>query len=556
MGPLYNVSELVLQLDAYGNPYVKLYEDPPKPNSQSESGADEKDNVRISDSGVEAVTAQDIGQSPTGLESQTQVNRKKRTENKMMYDKASIYIPTTADYITFALSNFRAAIMLEKSLFHVFCFHWVTSRFSDLKKIQKYKEAFAEMKDIVNKDNHRDWATIFVKMDCYSQRKALMTMSSIYELNKLTTLIASTKEGAMALASCGKDVMDAIMKNRQKLTKAKAQEALSFITALTANIESKGVDMGPGLCTIGIYSAALTGKYLSLNHYLTVAIKRNYPTTVKIFDSLHSTVDRIIQAQSLPQNLQEDKSLIAALGRSDLLTILTGWEAGGVPDYNETRRPSFSMLVRDNHGMYMEYIAALGHFGASEALWYEFTHPDATPMPPPPPAMRFRLRGSFNDMASPITEKEDIVTSTRHRIKIFTNAFIYAKDLKRACEVLESTQEPGFAYSSQLLRQQDLVKIAVLKDYARRGERGIKSRIIIAALDNLYPLQNENIDLERILPNIERLLGVGGVEIGERVVEGFCVEDKILEAGAIAGVVMAGHEEKSLEGDFVPQKTT
>ncbi|RFU31095.1 hypothetical protein B7463_g5266, partial [Scytalidium lignicola] len=238
-------------------------------------------------------------------------------------------------------------------------------------------------------------------------------------LRRTINILSQTEEGCKFLLSNMKDLKYILEKSTKDVPQY--SNVLIMLNNLVASIHSKGLQIGPILCNMGLYYASRANSHSAVQKYLDIAIQNsyrpNYPTRTAI---LRLAVPKTPLATPKPWVEGEDYM------KQDILTLLTGWESNGVPSsLNEVQQPCFARLVTKDHSsrpLYLAYIQALAELGATDALWHEFKHIQSLP--------------------------SSIMINTHRLHEAFMTAFLIAKDTNSATEVIPQAKASGIDLSN------------------------------------------------------------------------------------------------------------
>lgn len=203
----------------------------------------------------------------------------------------------------------------------------------------------------------------------------LLGCSNISEIRRSISFIANTSGGAGFLASNCRVIVD-VMKDCHPIA------LLKIINALIQLLETEGLDPGPVLVEAGMFYAAAEGLLPSLKYYIARADAKNYAAGRQRGDSIMKLANSVVSGRLGEGDWGKTEPLDGGRGRAGqwhrrhALELLTGWEADGVPKENEKRAASFATIIHKDQAVYRCYIEALATLHASEALLYEFMHPD------------------------------------------------------------------------------------------------------------------------------------------------------------------------------------
>lgn len=361
----FDASKLVLDLDAADSKYVRQY-----------------DESRDRDS---------FSYSPDPADTESSVNEEvekwRRHDERLAYRFPGpdyLYSATGADYLALSLfSDFSDLRSCSRSLMAVLSRNKVPNSWYD----ESFERQVAPTVDLLN---HAPLNSIETSQEPPFEAilETIRRCDKFVVLQRATGLLTRTVEGCRFLASNGAVILDGIRQCRIKII---GQEpfmttgvVLEYITNLTTNMESKGVEVGPIICDLGLYYASKVSMFSVIKRYIDMAISRQYhpaerhPRQLRCHreKALHVFAFRPPWLDALDLYRTHEIQMEAAL------KLLTGWNVGGVPSDGEKRQPSFANFTLDGAHMYREYMLTLGRLGASEALLCEWSNPDLTPAPP------------------------------------------------------------------------------------------------------------------------------------------------------------------------------
>lgn len=421
----YNVSNLILKLDAHESPYVRPFRrrDLKKSKSFKQSWLA---------SGQYDIN-EDQQQSRRKISEVSYKSKAKRLAEALgnipYRSKASI-IPTKADILAMTLKGYpmsphtpvtEASAALARMCSDNHIPHQVGSE----------EESFAMALESITRVMNEQIRSI----EDSEAEKVIDTVKksrSIWELQRLTDLIVRTPAGCRLLVSRSFEVLKVLAElHRDQKLRRGAQ--LSYVNSLTAAVESKGVEMGAGLCHIGVFCAVNAGMSPAAQHYLRIAITRQYTVS----QLLHTAMVRACKPLR-PWGLKFEGVYAPVWRPNDVLGLFTGWRNGGVPSSDEERQTCFALTIGSSHSMYCSYILALGKLGANEALQYELQNPDVTPM-----ASHTNMDAGLHNLDIDLKQQQNDLQPTHgtadklHRLEIFVQAFLYSKDLRSAKQCLK-----------------------------------------------------------------------------------------------------------------------
>lgn len=263
----------------------------------------------------------------------------------------------------------------------------------------------------------------------------IRSCNSFRDLRRMISTISSTTEGCKFLAAKGADVDQGIWHCRKQLRgadrndtiRATSANVLKLLNNLRLNMESKGVALGPDLCNTALYYATKAFCFPSVQTYLRILDENSYGPTkegVKAIAQMAVHTRHKLSLQSFPtlRMNQEERN-------REALQLLTGWQSDGSPQPSEKRQLSFASAVvaRTSPTLrklaYSNYIDALGHFGASSGLWYEWQ--DFL-------GRVHRIIEVSSDSVAGETKE------LRRDVEVFAGAFLMTKEPERALQILKA----------------------------------------------------------------------------------------------------------------------
>lgn len=262
-------------------------------------------------------------------------------------------------------------------------------------------------------------------------------------LRRTVTILSQTKKGCEYIIEHAKDFRYILKRSTNR--SSQNTEVLFMINNLVANIHSKGLEIGPTLCNLGLYYASLANSHLAVRKYLNIAIRNSYQSKYHArMAALRLAVP--MGTVSTPKSWFED----AEDTKRDALTLLTGWESNGVPSGGEIRQPSFAVLAIEislSRSLYLAYIQALGELQATDALWQEFK------------------TAQSNVLLSSII-------STPELYEAFMTAFIIAHDPNSAAKLVDQANESSIDLSSSDVSVEALQSLSPVEKLGnRRNEK-------------------------------------------------------------------------------------
>ncbi len=251
------------------------------------------------------------------------------------------------------------------------------------------------------------------------------------KLRRLLSMLSSTTKGCEFLAANGQAVANGIYNCEQHREERNVTPAVvsCVLNDLVLNMLSKRVEIGPDLCNAGLYFASKSSCLLSIRNFLRIKKQYSYESRIES----RSVVNRLVTSHRRKfydptpyQNLEERNR--------EILTLLTGWQSGGIPSPGEERQACFASDVFTNvlgEHESSHLICALGYIGASDSIWHEWESD---------PVSVFLRSGSPNDHAFSYLRIGPSLCNQyiRSRVEVFVLAFLMAEDRKRALDVLRS----------------------------------------------------------------------------------------------------------------------
>lgn len=225
----------------------------------------------------------------------------------------------------------------------------------------------------------------------------VLRSNSLWELQRLTDQLSQTYEGCQLLVDHSSDLVAALARLRSG---ASTTDILVFLNNLIVCIEKREVEMGKTLCHFALMLSVEARTLAGTRNHLHTSLTRNYTSTGMLYTAMSIFITKSV-------------SSISPWKRVDAMRLMTGWEHAGIPDPGETRQPSFALCVGDNMVMWKAYIEDLGRLGASEALWNE-----------------------FKNQSLPLPAHDATSTKSRLRLTTFLRAFFAAGDLRSAIKCL------------------------------------------------------------------------------------------------------------------------
>jgi hypothetical protein len=221
-------------------------------------------------------------------------------------------------------------------------------------------------------------------------KKQITRYSSFRSLRRLISMLSRTKVGCKFLARNGGSVVEGIFSCRQRArsqgaekrdARSHADDILKVLNNLRLNMESKGIEIGPDLCNIGLYFAASILQIQSMETYLRLMVANNYQANRYTRPAMFG----FFSIKKLRDGQRRDVLLLRLMHNTGMalkqttMTLLTGWQTSGVPQPGEQRQPSFRSLVLNAEtekaalNLFTTYILTLGCLQEHEAVWYEAT---------------------------------------------------------------------------------------------------------------------------------------------------------------------------------------
>lgn len=238
----------------------------------------------------------------------------------------------------------------------------------------------------------------------------IYSCTDIRILERILTILSTTRKGCGFIAWKGKVVVRAIKKCRETLNnkpqhlKTHISTVLGILNNLTQAMTSKGTKIEEALCAAGLYYASEVSILPAVRMYLEIAHRNGY--------ALNRMFEGAVQKLQFDY-VKENYASIRwapwkgkATRREELLKLITGWNSEEVScsDFLSTADKGIGGL-----GPYSSYIVGLGEMGFSNALWEEWQ-----------------------------SRANSMLLQQRFKGQLFAMAFVLAKDPARALEVLDT----------------------------------------------------------------------------------------------------------------------
>lgn len=499
----YNVSDLLLDLDAIDSPYTKSVSAPSRRQGR---------------------IAHKKGQRKFAIERQS--NNWWNIKDRSLYKRRSVVatVPMKSDLMALTLlgnpfepttgssasSSFLRLILRSNGIREVE-FDRIKS-FDALLRSLKTSEDGLDPYNLADDSHGRAHSSVLDLLD---------RSESLWEFRRFTDLISQTTEGCQLLATHGIDVVNALERIRSPVS---YRQALTYLNNLNACMESRGVENGQDYCDASLYLAVKVGFLPAVRRYLEVFLHKEHPASLTLYEAMLA--------------VRKSRGTETGWKPVDALRIITGWENGGVPGQDEVRKPSFALCTKDSLMMWSSYIMSLGKLGASEALWHEYSHPGRTPMPnvnkvDPMIASNNLHLFAFKASNSPYKRfvkrkiellmkawRQDAKTS---KAELFIQAFMTAGDLPSALKCLpQADSHTGGRIFAQVVKEHhpnltkdqfDVYAQAQLKkhyrQYGRNDKHEFTLQLVKSGFKHFGKIQRP---LDKELSLVERLLGVRYVE--------------------------------------------
>jgi len=245
------------------------------------------------------------------------------------------------------------------------------------------------------------------------------------KLHRMVSILSTTNEGCRFLLEHEKEVVEAIRHTRKNSIPPNVLTVLRFLNNMQRNFESKGLQVGPSLCSAGLYYATKAGSLPAVKKYLQIFRTCKYPTDWRTNGAL-KVLWKLIRYQP---RLRKDEV------RREALTLATGYEYGEATLRNVPRPACFAFLCRHRsqqdrsfrYCLYPRYILGIGESGLNQVLWNEWMSTDEKRMPP-------LIKGPER---------------SKFRALMFTLAFLVARQPNRALAVLETIPKADLKISPE-----------------------------------------------------------------------------------------------------------
>jgi len=282
-------------------------------------------------------------------------------------------------------------------------------------------------------------------------------------------------------------------------------DALVYLNNLTSSMRKKEIAIGPSLCHAGIYYASKALVLPAVRVYLHITAEQSYPPNWRTEYAMERLCARLRHEPPIHTRTW-GAWRVGDWRRRDVLSLMTGWESGGVQEVGEKRKACFGTILREDPEMYTKYLLALGALGASEAIWHE-----------------------WSTVSSPLLNE----LNWKGRVEAFVTAFLVAKDSHRALMVFNSISEGpvhGLASSSADSKSEpQSQKIKIQEMLLRHCHlHGMSPEVYGWLVEEITKAMSH--ELHEALPTIERLLEVDWVNTGG---EGFHVRKEDLVSDAM-----------------------
>lgn len=263
------------------------------------------------------------------------------------------------------------------------------------------------------------------------------------------SMLSSTTEGCRFLAANGAALTSGLLTISatesyfDEADTSNQKRSLLLLNNLYLNMESKGVEIGPQLCSAGLYFSMRSGELPSMMMYRHIMVKNGYSVSRRLLTLLHKFTQRIMLG-STTRTRPNDVTDINIKCRRTLLSFLSGFEGEEVPCPVEKRSPSFEALLEPYPKIqyllasYPAYIIALGVLGESDALLREFKGLEASSVP--------QLPGSGEYLAN--------------KAHVFAVAFAMTGDMENAAAALRD----GIIHGNEEL-EKEIMQSAILTVY-------------------------------------------------------------------------------------------
>ena len=256
--------------------------------------------------------------------------------------------------------------------------------------------------------------------------------TSFRSFSRAISMLSSTVDGCRFLAARGAVAggIKSCYEHRPNFQNHEPRPSVSAIihllNNLRVNMNSKGVSIGPHLCSVGLLYSAMGFQLQSTSTYLQTMVDNSYSTNRLTHHAITALLSRNWDSSRVFKTLP-DELLADVNSRRTALNILSGCDSDGQFGPLNQRKPSFASLIRQDHNddfsinVYPAYIITLGKMSESEALLQECATIKDRHLP-------VILRGTKN--------------STR-KACLHAVAFVLAKDLDNAAAVLKTAFAGG-----------------------------------------------------------------------------------------------------------------
>ncbi|TPX10868.1 uncharacterized protein E0L32_008257 [Thyridium curvatum] len=204
-------------------------------------------------------------------------------------------------------------------------------------------------------------------------RKALMGCNGFEQVRRMLTELLQTSDGCLLLSRCARDVRQRLAVFLEDKSKDYVSKILVLLNNISSTFAAKSVPLPLPLCGIGLQAASIAGELAAVQRYLGTALEEGINGQAK---ERRTTATRVVgpALETLLRNTRDrDPSALQAAckgTRTDLYTLLTGRSLSGC-----AIKPSFrATLWPLNYGssVYAPYLALLGELGAVRTLWHEY----------------------------------------------------------------------------------------------------------------------------------------------------------------------------------------
>ncbi|KAL3424945.1 hypothetical protein PVAG01_04226 [Phlyctema vagabunda] len=200
----------------------------------------------------------------------------------------------------------------------------------------------------------------------------IMGCTSFSVLRQKIYLLAESGDGCRFLVLHGMHISSAIYKSRKlEGHRLKSVEMSSFFLRLISMMATKEISPGTYICINGLDMAVSSHSVPAVRKYLEIAHQNQYKPSYRVRHAirlLHHLIDPCKASQRTTLGWRDMSEV-----RKDIKNLLSGWDSVEAASRGDVRQPCFATLLGQQEEFGFEYLHALARIGASDMIWYEWT---------------------------------------------------------------------------------------------------------------------------------------------------------------------------------------